>query len=400
MATASTSLIELAGSNRSFYVPGFELRVKGAPLPRNVVRDVSEVTYEDGTDRVDGFSLALANWDDAKRAPKYVGLPMARLNEPNAQLFQPDNEIQLLMGYQGDLRLLMTGIITTLDVEFPEQGGSRVTVHGLNVLDRLRRKQYSWTWPDDGATSIRDSDVALALARAPDDAKNRPGLGIQVKVDPAAQSREPALPRVVMQNQYPIVFLLERARRRGYEITIDEQPGGAQKVLYFGPTSELANVTYVLEWGKSLQSFRPVFSSARQLAAVTVCGFDRKAKKQIAERVELKDLPQADRVNADLMKYTIAAGREDVVTDQPVNTQEEARKKAFAILREQQQKMVTCSGTTVGLPDLRAGRNVVVRGTGFPFDGVYFLTGTRHTLGEQGYRTTFDAKRIRAEAGR
>jgi phage protein D len=405
MANAAANLIELAGSNRSFYVPGFELRVKGAPLPRNAVRDVSEVTYEDATDRVDGFTLVIANWDDTLRAPKYVGLPKARLNEPNAQLFQPDNEIQLLMGYQGDLRLLMTGVITTLDVEFPEQGGSKLTVHGLNVLDRLRRKQYSWTWPDDDATSIRDSDVALALARSPDDAKNRPGLGIKVKVDPAAQAREPALPRVVMQNQYPIVFLLERARRRGYEITIDERKpsgGGAtpEKVLYFGPTSELADVTYVLEWGKSLQSFRPLFSSARQLAAVTVCGFDRKAKKPIAERAELKDLPQADRVNADLMQYTITAGREDVVTDQPVNTQDEARKKAFTILREQQQKMVTCSGTTVGLPDLRAGRNAVIRGTGFPFDGVYFITGTRHTLGEQGYRTTFDAKRIAPEAGR
>lgn len=402
MSGAST-LVELATSTRAFYVPAFELRVRGAPLPRNVVRDVAEVTYEDGTERVDGFTLAIANWDATERRPKYVGLPASRAGDANARLFEPGNEIQLLMGYEGELALMMTGFITTLDVEYPEQGGARLTVHGLNVIDRLRRRQYTWSWPEDGADAVRDSDIALALARAPDDAQGRPGLGIRVRVDEAARGREAAQPNVFMNNQYPIVFLLERARRLGYEVTVDEEPaagGGApERILYFGPTTQLADVAYVLEWGRSLQSFRPVYSGAGQLYAVTVCGWDRRAKTRIEQRVTLDEVPESELPNPDIIAVARAANREDVVTDQPVGSIEEARRRAIDILRAQQHTMVTASGATVGLPDLRAGRTVVIRGTGQPFDGRYFVTATRHTINEQGYRTTFEAKRTGPEAG-
>jgi phage protein D len=353
---------------------------------------------------VDSFTLTLGNWDATKRQLKYIGLPAARMNDPDAKLFEPGNEIQLSMGYQGDLALMMTGFITTLDVEYPEQGGSRVTVHGLNVIDKLRRRQFTWTWPDDGSRQIRDSDIALKLAGDADDAKGRPGLGIKVKVDPAAQAREPGLDHVTMNNQYPIVFLLERARRNGYEVTISESapatPGGQpERVLYFGPTVDLPDVTYVLEWGRSLQSFRPVYGGARQIYAVTVCGWDKHAKKKIQERTTLDTLAPNECPNHDLIGPVKAANREDVVADQPVNTIDEARKRGQAILREQQHGMVKATGATVGLPDLRAGRVVVFRNTGIPFDGRYFVTSTRHTVGEQGYRTTFEALRFGPELG-
>jgi phage protein D len=257
MNAATENLVPLTGTNQSFYVPGFELKVRGAPLPRNVVRDVSEVTYEDSTEKVDAFTLSLANWDAKERRPKYVGLPKSRMQEPNAKLFVPGNEIQLLMGYQGDLRLMMTGFITTLDVDFTEQGGTKVTVHGLNVLDRLRTRQYTWSWPEDGKdTPIRDSDIALKLAQPANDQQGKPGLGIAVRVDEAAQGREQAHPHVLMNNQYPIVFLLERARRNGYEVLIGEEavPGkpDPERFLYFGPTPSLRDTTWVLEWGRSL----------------------------------------------------------------------------------------------------------------------------------------------------
>lgn len=131
-----------------------------------MVRDVSEVVYEDGTDRVDSFTLALANRDATKRQQRYIGLPQKRMGEDTAKLFQPGNEVQLFMGYQGSPKLMMTGFITTLDVEYPEQGGSRAMVHGLNVIDRLRRRQYSWTWPDDGSKQTCDSDIAGPCAPA------------------------------------------------------------------------------------------------------------------------------------------------------------------------------------------------------------------------------------------
>jgi len=56
-------------------------------------------------------------------------------------------------------------------------------------------------------------------------------------------------------------------------------------------------------------------------------------------------------------------------------------------------EMVKASGATVGLPDLRAGRTVQIGGLGKYFSGTYFVTDSTHTIGNDGYRTTFNARR-------
>jgi phage protein D len=55
--------------------------------------------------------------------------------------------------------------------------------------------------------------------------------------------------------------------------------------------------------------------------------------------------------------------------------------------------MVKASVTSIGLPDLRAGQWVEIRGLGVRFSGTYFITDTTHTLGESGYTTQFNARR-------
>ena len=67
---------------------------------------------------------------------------------------------------------------------------------------------------------------------------------------------EDEIPFLVMQNQYPIVFLMERARRIGYELVIRKLPEGSEGsvLIGFGPTSKIDRPTYILEWGVSLLS--------------------------------------------------------------------------------------------------------------------------------------------------
>jgi uncharacterized protein len=211
-------------------VPSFEIKVRGNPMPRNVVRDVMDVTYEDGVDKIDSFTLTVNNWDADERRPKYVGMepdpPQGSESERFAALFEPGNAVQLYMGYQSDarnMRLMMTGFITTVEPDFPESGVPKLVVRGLNVLDTFRQKQYTWAWPEDGRQGIRDSDIALDLSRKPDDQANRPGLGIEVRIDKEVAAQETPEQYVLMQNQYPIIFLMERARRRGYSLFVAEE---------------------------------------------------------------------------------------------------------------------------------------------------------------------------------
>src|SRR6266542_600548 len=54
-----------------FYVPAFELKVKGQRLNRDVIRDVISVSYSDSLDKLDSCTITLNNWDAERRDFKY-----------------------------------------------------------------------------------------------------------------------------------------------------------------------------------------------------------------------------------------------------------------------------------------------------------------------------------------
>lgn len=394
----SSAPIPLYEARETFYVPYFEIQVRGNPMPRNVVRDVIEVTYEDSIEKVDSFTLTVNNWDADEKRIKYLGMPdkpkPGTPSEQFAKLFEPGNELALWMGYRENLRLMMSGLITTVEPDFPETKAPTMVVRGLNVLDRFRQKQYTWKWPAgaDPKKTIRDSEIAKDLGQPPDEKAGRPGLGIEVRIDKNALDQEPAEPYVFMNNQYPIVFLMERARRRGYSIFIGEEAQGNKttKYLYFGPSQALRNITYKLEWGKSLVSFKPTLTTVNQVSEVTVCGWDRKGKKKIEEKVTVDEIPG---LNADLKEIAKAVGRKEVITDRPVHTKDAAKKLARDLLTGQLKEIVEGSGATVGLPDLRAGRTVEIDKIGYRLSGRFFIKETSHVFNDQGYRTTFKARR-------
>jgi phage protein D len=154
----------------------------------------------------------------------------------------------------------------------------------------------------------------------------------------------------------------------------------------------LREVTFRLEWGKSLIDLKPTLTTANQVKSVTVNGWNRNTRRPISAAVDLQD-PKLTK-NRDL--YTLLTQcdpREEIVVDEPVFTEGEARRRAMAILMDRQKEMVKATATTVGLPDLRAGQRVQIEGLGSRFSGTYFITDTTHTINDSGYLTRFNARR-------
>lgn len=401
--TTATDVIALTDIAQPMFAPAFRLEYHGRGatagakpgqgIPPSVLRDVVEVSYVDNVERVDSFTLQINNWDAAKparEAMKFVGFGAS---EDLWKVIQPGNLLSLLMGYTGratDLRRMTQAYVTSLEVEFPEAGYSKLTVRGLNVLDRLRTKQYTWAWPDDANSPITDSEIALDLARQPDGPPGRPGLGIEVRVDPAAAGKEAPRTYVMMHNQYPIVFLMQLARRNGYDILLLRDGPDLPTYLYFGPARAVKDRTYRLEWGRSITSGKATLSTAKQVKKVTVCGWDRVAKKPIIGEATIdkdgKDLHSSVRALA------AANGREEIVTDEAHDTQRAVDERARNLLLEAAGRQVEFEGVTVGLPDLRAGRVVELSKLGVHLDGRYTITETTHTLNDSGYRTAFKAR--------
>src|SRR6185436_9700659 len=134
----------------------------------------------------------------------------------------------LSMGYHGqDLQPMIKGQITSLRPSFPSAGQPTLAISGLNVIHKFRNQEETWAY-----TKKTDSQIAKEVGDR---------LKIKVNTDPAAEAKETKYDYVFQDNQYDIIFLMERARRAGYDLYVTEKKEGGKTVseLYFGPSNNV-----------------------------------------------------------------------------------------------------------------------------------------------------------------
>jgi len=401
------TLDTLSESLRGFYVPQFQILVEGAGLPDDVMRDVIELTYDDDLDKMDSFQITVSNWDEVEKKYKYIGAEDAAAMgaDPNGtsdagsqatlryQLFEPcSKQVKIRMGYLGDLKTMMTGFFTTMEPSFSPSAPATLNVRGINVLQRLRTKKYNDFFED-----RKPSDIARLVGERRDEDLNALRLPIRIVTDPDVLQNERSINQIAQRNEYSIDFLWKLARREGYVVTIIEsEEEGADPHIRFAPSERgqsLTDAIYELKLGQSMIDFKPRITTANQFKSVTVNSWNRSSQEMIRETVSFDD-DEMQELNADL-RYMLCMcdAREELVVDEPQWNENQAKDRARALLLDQQKQMVKASGTTIGLPLLKAGSRVRISDVGARLSGVYFVTKTQHIFNDSGYITKFDARR-------
>jgi phage protein D len=360
---------------QDFWVPAFEVKIQGRPQGQGVIRDVQSVTYKDNIEQMDSFDITVNNWDADKRTFKYS----------DQNIFDPGKQIELWMGYFGrdNMRLMLKGEINTLRPAFPSGGVPTLTIGGLNILDKFRKAQQSQIYEN-----MTDAEIAAKIGQE--------RLNIEVVAD--NPNPEPRYPYVIQDNQLDILFLMERARRIGFDIFVEEKASGGESqesVLRFASSTELRRSVYQLTYRKSLIEFSPELSTARQVGKVTVNGWNAKTKEKItytATRSELTVRGAGDAASQDKIDKTVEE-KGEIVATKPVSNKDEARALALRLLETNAKDLIKATGSVPGLPDLRAGSVVMIDGVGDRFAGRYFVTATTHAIADSGYTTQFECRR-------
>lgn len=345
-----------------FFVPEFDLKIRGAS-GKQAMRDVTEVTYRDQLDKFDKFSFTVNNWDAEKRTFKYS----------DTKLFEPGTEVELRIGYRSEkkLSLMAKGTITTLQPTFPAGGQPTLSVSGTSdSLDDLRKDQRSMVYE-----KLTDTQIAKKVAQQ---------AGVKIKT---GREKEPAYNYLLQENEYDVVFLARLAKRMGYELFAQTSPDGPTAV-YFGPSNTI-DIVYRLTYGRSLIQFQPTVNTNNQVSKVTVTGSHPMTKEKISETVTLAELNLKVPGGA-TTRYLKES--EEVISSEPIANREEAKRLAKQFLKRKLKEMQTASGSTIGLPKLRAGTALYIDGVGKRFNGRYFVTGTTHTINDSGYTTRFDCR--------
>jgi len=386
-------------TEQDFYVPSFQL-FKGPKELNNVVPDVLSVTYTDSLTSIDSCDLTVNNWDPDKATKNPKGFALSPFKYSDENTFNPWQPFELWMGYIrngiDERQKMLTGEIVTMSPNFPASGASTLSVKALNLLHRFRTQQQTKPF-----LNRKDSEIAQMIVKgiASEIRKSIPNLTLQL--DPQeieanlSDGAEEIVPYLVMNNQYPILFLLERSRKIGYELFVEElptTPGQRLVTLHYRPTAASTRVFYKLEWGKSLISFQPTLQTANQVSSVTVRGWDPSGKQKIeviVKRSDIKGIVQP--VNLDLDETGLSQKLE-IMVDKPIQSQAEAKVVGQQTMLRLGQGIVEAKGKTMGLPYLRAGNKIAVAGLGTRFSGVYLVTSTTHTMGDSSYTTDFSAR--------
>jgi uncharacterized protein len=373
------------------YAPDFRVEVEGAELDPATKGDVLDLKVTMDMVNMTSVDLTFNNWDDRRLSFKYSDTDKLNVG----------NRIHVLLGYSGRLVSVMRGQINSISPKFPQSGSPTVTVSVLDGMQLLKDRR-----PAEGEeikyTGKADWEIAQAIA-------SRNGMRAEVTED------GPVYDEVVQKNQDDAQFIMERAKRIDFDCYVHVDPDTEEAVLRFvRPTDDRAGSrsrVHDLLWCQKAQvlsgfeptddfevllSFDPTLTLSNQVSQVTVRGWDSNTKQAIVVTASASDLPGSGGGGSSGPQEASRAlgNRQDVVVDAVVTSEEEARRLAEALLRERAYEFITGSGEILGRPDLRPGDNVNLIGLGRRFSGQYYVKKVDHALGQQGFTTRFEARRV------
>lgn len=404
-------------TQNDFYVPAYRVSLNGQPESQQLKRDILSVTFHDSMTEVDSVDLVVNNWDPGDPVQGQAVQGVFRYH--NSNVFDPGQQIEVKMGYyrngNADFTDMMLGKISSMSPNFPASGASTLTVRALSLLHEFRTKQKTKQFKNK-----TDSQIAQQIVQDINDDVHNPGGGkkapnvklqmlnqeVQDNID---QNQEKPWPYLEMHNQYPIVFLMQRSREIGYDISIDdktdENTGLRTVTFHYRLSKSVLRPSYVLVWGSSLISFQPTFQTARQVDAVTVNGWNVKTKQPISKTVKRSDLTKKGEkliTPQDLgIDENPVSDQIEVVVDRGLKDPDEAQQIAERTLRQIAQRLIEAKGKTIGVPDLRAGSKVQICMNPLDisrnppldrFSGIYQVTETTHTFSDGGYTTDFSCR--------
>ncbi len=338
---------------QQYYAPDFEVRISGLTMEADVKKAVISLSYDNNHDLADKFDVTLDN---------------SNLRFTDSPLFSVGKEVEIHMGYAGNLKPMMLGEIVSVNPSFPESGAPTIGITGYDKSHRMRKNHKTRSFLFSNASLIAAQIAAEHL--------------LIPAVDPT-----PAVFESKSQDCPDMTLLKELARQTFFETFVHWDK------LYFRlprPQTEAVH----LEWGKNLSSFSPKISTSGQKGLIKVSDYNQKLAQTIVGLVPVI----ATDFNLDEITERLGESFLDQIADFGIKNVTNVSIKSFpdaftfakAILQELLEGLFEGSGTCIGLPELRAGEMVEISGLGKRFSGKYRLRSVKHSIDGGGYRTTFE----------
>lgn len=304
---------------------------------------------------------------------------------------------------------MVAGPITDVRFGFASGQGAQLTVSGEDDLSALKDKVDKRV-PMDRKAEVSIVRQALAKAGYPL-AIAAPLVGYPDFATDDGQGIQEAL----AAGQSPLEFIQKLAERLDFEVflefadlTVPSSPLEFHFEPYRGRAKpvETLRPVYRLDRERNLLDFNPTIKVVDQYSRVEVKGrhrdplFAKEVKGEATHAILEDELHVDPSLDGPLksgpeVRQRFFGARENKFTSPNQSNLDEVRADwaAKAVIRKKARELFTIEATTLGVPRIRPGRHVEIRGMRAPFDGFYYVTKTVHTFGTDGYRTKITASR-------
>jgi phage protein D len=373
----------------SVFAPDFSVTLAGRRLPAELRAAVTGLRHESGLNKADRVELTLAN-------------PGLRFLDD--QRLRIKKELALSLGYAGKpLRPVFAGEIAARSASFPSDAGPSLTIVAQDRLGRLqegmKERWFAVSIPTQGNYAIPDPGIAATIAAE---------HGLVPRIDPisaalsvllggveavAAGGDPVAAQKAVrkQQNESDFDFLRRIGLENGWEMHIEsDQPG--VHVLRFMSPSDYLTPDVTLGWGRSLVEFSPRVSEIGQLISVTGFVWVSQIKTGFAVTVGWDWDTQSLVLSIAPSVDPTREGPSDYLVTEPLTALTAPRTLIGHLLPRLNQRL-TATGRILGDPRVRPGRVVRIEGVGVEFGGLYRVVSTVHTLGADGFHTSFELRK-------
>ncbi len=339
-------------------VASFKIVLNETEISESLLLDVIEIKFEDEINLPSMFNIKFNIVNFIKGENKGIDL----------KTFMIGDNVKLFMGIDEHVKFI-TGEITSLDFSF--ENAPFMEIRGYDMLHRLRfgtmRRSFK---------NMKDSDIASFIAS-------------EMNLTPEVEATGTMYPYIFQNNLSNYEFLLERAKRIGYEMQIDG------KTFIFRKSGENKSPEIMLEYRKDLPSFAIQMRALTEGSKVELRGWDVKDKKEItstaskgSEKTKMSGKESGFEITDSYFESPGMVIMDNMIID-PDDAENMAKAKFNLMLKE----FITGQGKCIGNPRIRAGKTIEIKGLGDRISGVYYVISTVHSIKKGAYNTSFKVRR-------
>lgn len=354
--TSTYEFEDIESKYKNFFAPSFKAYASGTDLV-NSGAAITSVNVETRLDGADTASLSICNaYDPAQNTIKFVDGILAL-----------GNSLVITMGYADSQEYVFTGIISAITYDFPAEGVPVINVTGIDKSFFLQKGKKSFSW-----TKKKDSEAVTDIAGQ---------YSINTSIDATSVVKEV----IEQRTESDYEFINRLAAEDHYEFFV------AGNTLYFRKPHQSSNMDPVvtLKYGRNLRSFNKEINIASQVGDVVVRGWDYTQKQAVqGTAAVISKLTSSRSSGTDIIKRLVSSSTE-YIYDPNVDTAEKAVDRATSEANKIAMKLMTGSGESIGIPEIRAGRYIYLDGLSKSVSQLYYIVNAKHRINSSGYITTF-----------